>query len=75
MDTETEQLIQQALERLMEGRTSFVIAQRLSTVRLADLILVLDKGRMVARGTHAQLLQTCPMYADIAAQFLSGDLA
>ena len=53
VDAETEHLIQLALERLMRGRTSFVIAQRLSTVRLADLILVLDKGRIVARGTHA----------------------
>ena len=52
VDTETEQLIQIALERLMHGRTSFVIAQRLSTVRMADLILVLDKGRIAARGTH-----------------------
>jgi ATP-binding cassette subfamily B multidrug efflux pump len=75
VDTETEHLIQLALERLMRGRTSFVIAQRLSTVRLADLILVLDKGRILARGTHAQLLQTCPMYADIAAQFLSRSVA
>jgi ATP-binding cassette, subfamily B, multidrug efflux pump len=71
VDTETEHLIQLALERLMQGRTSFVIAQRLSTVRLADLILVLDHGRIEARGTHTQLLQTCPMYADIAAQFLT----
>jgi ATP-binding cassette subfamily B protein len=65
VDTETEQLIQKALERLMEGRTSFVIAQRLSTVRMADQILVLDKGRIVARGTHEELLQTSGLYADI----------
>ncbi len=65
VDTETEQLIQQALERLMQGRTSFVIAQRLSTVRMADQILVLDKGRVVARGTHEQLLKTSGLYADI----------
>jgi ATP-binding cassette subfamily B protein len=71
VDTETEHLIQLALERLMQGRTSFVIAQRLSTVRLADQILVLDHGRIEARGTHAELVQTCPMYADIAAQFLT----
>jgi ATP-binding cassette subfamily B protein len=65
VDTETEQLIQKALERLMQGRTSFVIAQRLSTVRMADLILVLEKGRVTARGTHEELLRTSGLYADI----------
>jgi ABC-type multidrug transport system fused ATPase/permease subunit len=65
VDTETEQLIQMALERLMRGRTSFVIAQRLSTVRMAGLILVLDKGRIVARGTHEELLRTSGLYAEI----------
>ena len=70
VDTETEQLIQLALQRLMrpEGgvaRTSFVIAQRLSTVRMADVILVLEKGRIAAAGTHHTLLQTSPLYADI----------
>ena len=58
VDSDTERLIQAALERLMQGRTSFVIAQRLSTVRMADLILVLDEGRIAARGTHAELLRT-----------------
>ncbi|UCC62599.1 MAG: ABC transporter ATP-binding protein [Anaerolineae bacterium] len=65
VDTETEQLIQMALERLMLGRTSFVIAQRLSTVRLADLILLLDKGRIVARGSHEELLRSSGLYAEI----------
>jgi ATP-binding cassette subfamily B protein len=65
VDTETERLIQLALERLMQGRTSFVIAQRLSTVRMADLILVLDKGRIAASGTHAELLRTSGLYAEI----------
>ncbi len=65
VDAETEQLIQQALERLMRGRTSFVIAQRLSTLRLADLILVLDKGRIAARGTHDELLRASGLYAEI----------
>jgi ATP-binding cassette subfamily B multidrug efflux pump len=65
VDTETEQLIQLALERLMRGRTSFVIAQRLSTVRRADLLLVLEQGRIAARGTHAELLRTSGLYAEI----------
>ncbi|MGQ9631516.1 MAG: ABC transporter ATP-binding protein [bacterium] len=65
VDTETEQLIQMALERLMRGRTSFVIAQRLSTVRNADLILLLDRGRIVARGTHEELLRTSGLYVEI----------
>ncbi|NLT57894.1 MAG: ABC transporter ATP-binding protein [Clostridiales bacterium] len=57
IDTETEQLIQGAIERLLRGRTSFVIAHRLSTIRRADLILVMQDGRVVERGTHAQLLR------------------
>ena len=65
VDTETEQMIQQALERLMRGRTSFVIAQRLSTVRMADSILVLEKGQIAARGTHKKLLRTSGLYAEI----------
>ncbi len=65
VDAETEQLIQQALERLMRGRTSFVIAQRLSTLRTADLILVLDKGRIAARGTHDDLMRASGLYAEI----------
>lgn len=65
VDAETERLIQLALERLMRGRTSFVIAQRLSTLRLADVILVLEKGRIAARGTHEELLRTSGLYAEI----------
>ena len=65
VDAETEQLIQAALTDLMRGRTSFVIAQRLSTVRLADQVLVLDRGRIAARGTHEELLRTSGLYAEI----------
>jgi ABC-type multidrug transport system fused ATPase/permease subunit len=65
VDTETEGLIQIALENLMAGRTSFVIAQRLSTVRKADLILVLDNGKIADRGTHRELMRTSGVYTDI----------
>jgi ABC-type multidrug transport system fused ATPase/permease subunit len=57
LDSESERLVQDALEKLMEGRTSVVIAHRLSTVRKADQILVLDQGRLVEKGTHAELVQ------------------
>ncbi len=57
LDSESESLVQEALERLMNGRTSFVIAHRLSTVINADWVLVLDRGRVVEQGTHSQLLQ------------------
>lgn len=65
VDTETERQIQLALTRLMHGRTSFVIAHRLSTVRMADQILVLEKGSIIARGTHQELLHTSELYARI----------
>ncbi len=57
IDTRTEKLVQQGMDALMKGRTTFVIAHRLSTVRNADCIMVLDQGRIIERGTHAQLLE------------------
>lgn len=65
VDTRTEALIQQALDTLLEGRTSVVIAHRLSTVRNADLILAVRDGRIVERGTHAALLGRDGLYADL----------
>jgi ATP-binding cassette subfamily B protein len=65
VDTETEFLIQQALRELMKGRTTFVIAQRLQTVKDAQQIFVLDKGAIVERGTHLQLLHNGKIYRDI----------
>lgn len=73
VDLVTELKIQQALDLLMEGRTSFVIAQRISTVVNADQILVLDKGRIVARGRHAELLETSEIYAEIYTSQLLSD--
>ena len=65
VDTQTEKLIQEALDRLMEGRTTFVIAHRLATVRRADLILVMENGRIVQRGRHAELLSQGGLYKEI----------
>ena len=65
IDTRTEQLIQQALARLLEGRTSFVIAHRLSTVREADLLLVIKDGRIVEQGNHDELLAKDGVYREI----------
>jgi len=65
IDTYTESLIQDALKRLLKGRTSFIIAHRLSTVRDADLVLVVDKGQIVERGTHDELLALGGRYAEL----------
>jgi ATP-binding cassette subfamily B multidrug efflux pump len=73
VDLQTEYNIQKALDNLMHGRTSFVIAQRISTVLNADQILVLDKGRVAARGTHEELLESSPIYAEIYHSQLIGD--
>jgi ATP-binding cassette subfamily B protein len=65
VDTNTERLIQTAMKRLMNGRTTFVIAHRLSTVHQADLILLLDKGRIAAKGTHNELLEKSELYQKV----------
>ena len=75
VDLATEYRIQQALDKLMEGRTSFVIAQRISTVLNADQILVLDKGQIVARGTHEELMEESPLYVEIYNSQLVEDAA
>ena len=74
VDVKTEYEIQQALDKLMRGRTSIVIAQRISTVRNADQILVLDKGEIVACGVHEELLENSPIYAEIYYSQLAEDV-
>ncbi|HDS1820181.1 TPA: ATP-binding cassette domain-containing protein [Pseudomonas putida] len=73
LDAQSEHLIQQALPSLMAGRTTLVIAHRLATVQHADRIAVIDKGRVVAVGTHRQLIEESPLYARLASlQFTTG---
>ncbi|HEY1296144.1 MAG TPA: ATP-binding cassette domain-containing protein, partial [Chloroflexota bacterium] len=71
VDAATERLIRAALVDLMHGRTTFVIAHRLSTVRAADTILVLKAGKLVDQGTHEELLETSTVYRDIHASQLA----
>jgi ATP-binding cassette, subfamily B, multidrug efflux pump len=73
VDAETEFQIQQALDHLMQGRTSFVIAQRISTVRSADLIILLDNGRIAAMGSHQELLSDSDLYGEIIDSQFGGD--
>lgn len=67
VDTETEELIQSAIEKMMKGRTSIVIAHRLSTIQSADKIIVLDKGEIKETGTHNELLEKDGFYAQLHA--------
>jgi ATP-binding cassette subfamily B protein/subfamily B ATP-binding cassette protein MsbA len=73
LDTESEQLIQAAMASLLAGRTTFVIAHRLSTVRRADLILLMDDGRIIERGTHESLMQSRGVYHDMVVRQMASD--
>ena len=66
LDAESEHLIQQALPSLMAGRTTLVIAHRLATVKQADRIAVIEHGRLAAIGSHAELIESSPLYARLA---------
>lgn len=68
IDVQVELTIHGSLRKLMNGRTTLIIAHRLSTISLADRVLLMDKGKIVADGLHAELLQTVPLYADVLAQ-------
>ncbi|WP_448283337.1 ATP-binding cassette domain-containing protein [Phormidesmis priestleyi] len=71
LDSESESLVQEALERIMQGRTVFIIAHRLATVRRVDRILVVEKGRVVESGTHGELIAEGGRYAGFYAQQFS----
>lgn len=75
LDSASEKVVQEALEHVMKGRTSIVIAHRLSTVRKADKIVVLDKGKLVQQGTHAQLIKKPGIYKDLVDLQVNGLLA
>jgi ATP-binding cassette subfamily B protein len=66
LDTESEHLVQEALQELMHNRTTVIIAHRLSTILHADRIAVLDRGQVVAAGKHRELLETCELYGRLA---------
>ncbi len=74
IDVHVEQKIHDALSRLMASRTTLVIAHRLSTISLADRVVLLDRGRIVADGTHAELLESDPLYAEVLAKAAEDDL-
>ena len=72
VDALTELRLQEALRRLLSQRTSFIVAHRLSTIRHADQVLVLEQGEIVERGTHDQLLVQSGLYAELVRQFVAG---
>ena len=74
IDTITEARLQESMGTLLAGRTSIVVAHRLSTIRSADLILVLDHGRIVERGTHTELLNLDGTYFNLYRQFIESDI-
>jgi ABC-type multidrug transport system fused ATPase/permease subunit len=74
VDATTESRIKEALGEVMEGRTTFVIAHRLSTIALADEVVVLEDGEVVARGAHRELLEDSPLYREIAEKGLPGQV-
>ena len=76
VDTRTEQLIQNAMDKVTKGRTSFVIAHRLSTIKNADLILVMKDGNIIESGTHNELIEQHSFYSELYnSQFLLNDAA
>jgi ATP-binding cassette subfamily B protein len=74
IDVQVELRIHAGLKKLLEGRTTLIIAHRLSTISLADRVLLMDEGRIVADGTHAELMATCPLYVEVLAQGEEEDL-
>jgi ABC-type multidrug transport system fused ATPase/permease subunit len=65
IDTRTEKSVQEAFDRIMKGRTSFIVAHRLSTITSADIILVMNKGQIIEQGNHAELLKKKGFYANL----------